>query len=210
MPPTCSAALAFPHRLAAPAQAVAKRLAIGELRPPLLTFSVFLNGEELIIPQRVYYAPEQLLAATRADGIDGLIALCLGTRHHDGFVREHCLRRLLGSREDWIIPFVVQLAGEYVSQIVSAIEAALPELDGAAYGAFLRENPRFFAKTERRVISYWYAYAQAGYRERGAEPGSRVIAAFKRMAASASASRTISASSTALELPCPSTTNSPN
>jgi hypothetical protein len=183
MPPTFPAAFAFPHRLAAPAQAVADRLAIGQLRPPLLTFSVSLNGEELVIPRRVYYASGQLWAATPADGVDGLIALCLGTRHHDGFVREHCVRLLLGAREDWIIPFVVQLVGEYVSQIVAVIEAALPELDGAAYGAFLRENPRFFAKTERRVISYWYAYAQTGYRERGAEPGSRVIAAFKRMAA---------------------------
>jgi len=210
MPPTFPAAFAFPHRLAAPAQAVADRLATGCKRPLFLTFSVFLNGEELVIPRRVYYASGQLLAATRAEGIDGLIALCLGTRHHDGFVREHCLRRLLRAREDWIIPFVVQLVGEYVSQIVSAIEAALPELDGAAYGAFLRENPRYLATTERRVISYWYAYEQTGYPERGAEPGSRVIAAFKRMAASASASRTIPASSTALELPCPSTTNSPN
>jgi len=210
LPPTFPAAFAFPAYLAAPAQAVADRLALGQLHPPFHTFSVFLNGEELIIPKRVYYAAPLLWAATPADGVEGLIALCLGTRHHDGFVREHCVRRLLGVREDWIIPFVVQLVGEYVSQIVSAIEAALPELDGAAYGAFLRENPRFLATTERRVASYWYAYAQTGYRERGAEPGSRVIAAFKRMAASGASSLTILPSSTALELPCPSTTNSKN
>jgi hypothetical protein len=181
--PTIPAAFAFPRRLAVPAQAIADRLATGCVRPLFLSFSVCLHGEELVIPQRVYYDAGRLRAATEAPGIEGLIALCLGTRHHDGFVREYCLRRLLGRREDWIIPFVVQLVGEYVAQIVRLIEAALPGLDGAAYGAFLRENPRFFAKTERRVISYWYAYHEAGYRERGAEPGSRVIAAFRKMAA---------------------------
>lgn len=182
--PAFPAACAFPRRLAASAQEVADRLALGCARPMLLSFSVRLNGEELIIPQRVYYSTSRLLAATNVPGTDGLIALCLGTRHHDGFVRERCLRRLLREKEDWIIPFVVQLVGEYVSQIVAVIELALPGLDAAAYGAFLRENPRFFATTERRVISYWYAYEQTGYRKRGEEPGSRVIAAFKRMVAS--------------------------
>ena len=184
MSPTFPADFAFPQRLAARVQTVAHHLAVGCERPLYCSFSVVLNGEELVIPRRVYYDSERLLAATRADGIDGLITLCLGTRHHDGFVREACVRRLLGLREDWTIPFVVQLVGEYVSQIVAVIEAALPALDAAAYGAFLRENPRFFATTERRVISYWYAYEQTGYRKRGEEPGSRVIAAFKRMAAS--------------------------
>lgn len=180
---TSSPTLAFPVQLAPRAQAVADRLALGQLHPPRHCFSVRLGAEELLIPERVYYAPEILTAAVQLEGTDGLIALCLGSRHRDAFVRERCLRRLLGERQDWIIPFVVRLVGEYVAQIVAAIEAALPELDAAAYGKFLRENPRFLDTTERRVISYWYAYEHVGYRERGAEPGSRVIAAFRRMAA---------------------------
>jgi len=176
-------ARAFPAALAHRVDGVAGRLALEQPRILPQCFSVRLHGEELFIPERLYCEPDALLAATRIEGIEGAIALCLGTRDHDGFVREHCVRRLLDERHDWVIPFVVRLVGEYVAQIVAAIEAALPGLDAAAYGSFLRDNPRFLDMTERRVISYWYAYQHVGYRERGTEPGSRVIAAFRRMAA---------------------------
>ena len=181
--PPVQASKAFPAALAAPAAVVATDLAKGELCAIRYNYCVCLDGETLAIPARVYYDRTRLLAATRADGVEGVISLCLGTRHHDGFVREHCLRRLLGLHHAWVAPFVVQLVGEYVVEIVQVIEAALPDLDASAYGRFLRENPRYLATTERRVISYWYAYREAGYRERGDEPGSRVIAAFRRMAA---------------------------
>lgn len=181
--PDFSPALAFPAQLVSSAHAVARLLGPDSARRPVSCFAVSLDGERLFIPERVYYAPGALIAATQAGGDPGCIALCLGTRHHDGFVRERCLRQLLDAREAWIIPFIVRLAGEYVVQIVARIEAHLPLLDAALYGKFLRENPGLLATTERRVVSYWYAYQHAGYRERGAEPGSRVVAAFKRMAA---------------------------
>lgn len=60
-------------------------------------------------------------------------------------------------------------------------QLALPALANITLSTF-RENPGFLAKTERRVVSYWYACQHVGYRERGAVPGSRVAAAFKRMA----------------------------
>jgi len=181
--PDFSPTFAFPAQLVASAQAVAWHLGPDGARRPVVCFAVRLDGESLFIPERVYYAPGALVAATQAGGNLGLIALCLGTRHHDGFVREHCLRQLLDAHEAWIVPFVVRLAGEYVAQIVALIEERLPSLDAVRYGKFLRENPGFLATTERRVVSYWYAYQHAGYRQRGAEPGSRVVAAFRRMAA---------------------------
>ena len=180
--PDFSPTLAFPAQLAAAVLAAAGHLGSDGARRPLSCFAVRLDGERLFIPERVYYAPHALMAAAQLEGSAGLVALCMGTRHHDGFVRERCLRRLLDAQESWIIPFVVRLTGEYVAQIVALIEERLPSLDAAAYGSFLRENPGFLATTERRVISYWYAYREAGYRERGAEPGSQVIAAFRRMA----------------------------
>ncbi|MCC2960692.1 hypothetical protein LK540_09675 [Massilia sp. IC2-278] len=176
LPPPVDPALAFPAALRPCAVRVAAGLAAGDPHPPRYNFAVSLGGETLAIPTRVYYAPERVAQAIAAPGMDGLIALCLGTRHHDGFLRERCLRRLLDERRDWIVPFVVQLVGEYVAEIVQLIEDALPRLDAAAYGRFLLENPRFLATTERRVVSYGYAYPD--YRENA---GRRVIAAFKRM-----------------------------
>jgi hypothetical protein len=47
--------------------------------------------------------------------------LCLGTRHHDGFVRQECVSRLLERHHGWAIPcwaipYIVQLLGEYVME----------------------------------------------------------------------------------------------
>jgi len=182
LPPPVDPALAFPAALRDCAARVAAGLAAGELHPPRYHFALKVGGETLAIPTRVYYVPERVAQAIAAPGTDGLIALCLGTRHHDGFLRERCLRRLLDERRDWIVPFVVQLVGEYVAEIVQLIEDALPRLDAPAYGRFLLENPRYFATTERRVVSYGYAYPDC--RENA---GRRVIAAFKRMRDSASA-----------------------
>lgn len=180
--PPVDPARAFPAALRETAARVVAGLAAGELHPPRASFDVGVAGEVLTIPVRVYYAPADLANAIDAPGDAGLIALCLGTRHHDGYLRERCLRRLLGGRQDWIIPFVVQLVGEYIAEIVEAIEAALPQLDAPAYGRFLLENPGFFARTERRVVSYGYVHA-----DRRLNAGTRTIAAFRRMRDAAAA-----------------------
>jgi len=180
--------MAFPRALASVAARIAALLAPGTLQAPIEPFDVYVDGETLTIPRRVYYQPALLRLAAWAPGDAGLVALCLGTRHHDGFLREACLSRLLEVRRNWIVPFVVQLVGEYVPQIVRRIEDALPGLDHAAYGRFLRENPQFFARTERRVISYGYTYLAAGYPDLRDHPGTRTIAAFKRMRADAAVS----------------------
>ena len=183
--PVPDPSMAFPRALAPVAARIAALLAPGALQPPLEPFDVHVDGETLTIPRRVYYQPALLRLAMLAPGDAGLVALCLGTRHHDGFVREACLARLLEVRRNWIVPFVVQLVGEYIPQIVRRIEDALPGLDHAAYGRFLVENPRFFARTERRVISYGYTYLAAGYPDLRDHPGTRTIAAFRRMRAAA-------------------------
>jgi hypothetical protein len=59
---------------------------------------------------------------------------------------------------------VVQPVGEYVLEILEAVHGGLPELDTPRsahrllYGAFIARNPSFFARTERRVVTYWSCY----------------------------------------------------
>ena len=53
-----------------------------------------------------------------------------------------CLLAIIGP---WIVPFVVQLVGEYVVEIVQAIGEALHDIDGPRFGAFARENPAMLA-----------------------------------------------------------------
>ena len=120
-------------------------------------YQVTLDGEVLTIPARIYVKAELLWADSGRSALERSIAWSLGTRHHNGYVREACLTRLLTAPQPWMAPFIVQLVGEYVDEIVRGIETALPTFAPdmlAALAGFVRDNPRYLDKTESRTISY--------------------------------------------------------
>ena len=43
-----------------------------------------------------------------------MLALCLGSRDWDGYLREECARGLATIDRPWVVPFVVQLIGELI------------------------------------------------------------------------------------------------
>jgi hypothetical protein len=82
--------------------------------------AITVLGERVEIPYRIHnpapptnFAPEGSQVAVDID--------CLYTRHHDGFVRQMALQRVLASDETWTMPFVLQLLGEYVIEICENI-----------------------------------------------------------------------------------------
>lgn len=124
------------------------------------SFSVQVEGEELIIPRRIGN-PE--MGETKFAALEGLVAACLYTRHHDGYVRQRNLERIVSSSLDFVVPYVVALIGEYVVEIqeviVEHLDLATPgSPDCRRYGAFVRANPSYFEKTAQRVRSYWNCY----------------------------------------------------
>jgi hypothetical protein len=125
----------------------------------------------LSVPGRVYYDPSQLRSAIKsATGETRLLALCLGTRHWDGHVREECLRQILAIDRPWITPFVVRLLGEYVIEIVEVIASAVSEGSAGLCYEFALENSRFMATTRRRATSYWDCYHRRRYPKLRAYP----------------------------------------
>jgi hypothetical protein len=138
---------------------------VATLRFPLTrllgeSFSVRVGDEVLTLPGRIHNDPALIPLAQLTD-LQREFIDCLLTRHSDGFVREQHLARVIHSRNVWVPPFVIQLVGEYVIEILQLVKQNLENLDAVIYGNFLRANPDFFAVTERRVISYWNCY----YRE---------------------------------------------
>lgn len=120
---------------------------------------VVVDGEPLRVPNRVYF--EASAIRDLWDSLDGVAltaALCLGTRSCDGYLRERCLRRLIGHSEHWVVPYVLALTGEYVLEIVQLVVDAWPSFDQHAYAAFARDNPAFIALMRQRVLSYWDCY----------------------------------------------------
>jgi len=132
--------------------------------PALPGYTFVVQGQAMQSLNRVYYDTHALLSAIKVtEGNLRTWALCLGTRHGDGHVREACVRELARHDRPWAIPFVVQLLGEYVVEITLVILAALADVDVAGYAAFARENPHFMATTRRRATSYWACYYRSRY-----------------------------------------------
>jgi hypothetical protein len=128
------------------------------------SFSVRVSNEDVKIPFRLYNDPT-LIQSTSVSGIQQELVDCLLTRHSDGLVREQHLVRIVGSDHVWVPPFVVQLVGEYVVEILRVIHQNLHSLDSSSYVSFLRANPHFLATTEQRVMSYWNCYYRDQKRE---------------------------------------------
>jgi hypothetical protein len=150
-----------------------------------LHFIVAFADETLAIPTRLYFDASLLETNSGRDARQRAMLWCLGTRHHDGHVREDCLRHLLANLHDWMAPFIVHLVGEYVHEIIELIDTALATLDPrmeAAFARFARDNPRYIDTIERRTISY----RPAGYDRRSGRlpdyPGARAVARLRQLA----------------------------
>ncbi len=166
---------AFPECLKADVEAVIPALSDLQLHPPSEAFTVVVQGEKLAIPYRVYYRESRVLKYAKRPGPQGQVALCLGTRHYDGFLRERCLTHLLTVEQPWVVPFVIQLIGEYVIQILQVVERALPRLNAQMYGEFLNANIAYQRTISRRAVSYWNEYYRRQYPAWREYPGYRVL-----------------------------------
>ena len=83
------------------------------------------------------------------------------SRHHDGHVRESACARILRFSEPWVVPYVVQLLGEYVVEICALILdrlSAQSSFSSSAYREFVSANPEYLELTQQRAISYWSCY----------------------------------------------------
>lgn len=175
----------FPASLQPAASALLRVLPTAEFAAALQGFKVRIHGELLSAPHRVYYQLSDLRSAiANSTGETRSLALCLGTRHRDGFVREECLRQIIAIDQPWAVPFVVQLLGEYVIEIVEVIDAAIPAVNAERFSEFVLENPKFMATTRRRATSYWDCYYRSRFPELRTYPAITALDAIEQMARS--------------------------
>jgi hypothetical protein len=136
-----------------------------------------LASEPVSIRSRIYNPrPEQSLLR-QLDDERMLVLSCIYSRHHDGFVRQEFASRILASDDACVIPFVVQLLGEYVVEICADVERfvleslptrpTMPE----GFATFLADNPCYTALTKQRATSYWSCYYRRQYPSRQTYPG---------------------------------------
>ncbi|CAD6563455.1 hypothetical protein LMG24235_08702 [Paraburkholderia sabiae] len=171
---------AFPEALRSDVSVVADL--IGSSNATGRGLPVVVRGESLNIPYRIYDDPDETLLACLNE-TQAILYACLLTRHHDGHVRQRQIERLVASSEPWVAPFVMQLCGEYVIEILDHIEARLSSMDQHTYGAFFRENSLFFQRTRDRMISYWDCYYRWLYKRKADYVGFRLFDRFREWSA---------------------------
>jgi hypothetical protein len=163
---------AFPAALFADVHAAAQTMPEASY-PPAGTFDeVWVQGEHLTIPDRLYNPEPAADLVGRLSAVQVKILHCLYTRHHDGYVRQRHLREIIDATDPWIVPFVVQLIGEYVLDIVITIKEGLADLDlpgsphHQVYGRFAADNSDYICLTSQRVASYWNCYYRGKFPHR--------------------------------------------
>jgi len=140
---------------------------------------VNVEQEHIQLPMRVYVpevTPERIEELT---SIQQTMLFCLYTRHHDGHIRERYLRQLLktNQQDEWILVYILELASEYVRDIVDIIVPVIEQWNLEVKRRFVSNDPAYMKRIEDRMISYWNAYYRtSGERRSEADyPGFRII-----------------------------------
>lgn len=179
---------AFPAELADDVRAVLAVTPASRYRP-VAPFPVVVQDQQVSIPERIYNAEPPPESVAALSSRQRQVLHCLYSRHCDGRVRQLHLAQILSSADPWVIPFVVQLVGEYVLEILVDIRDGLRALDTPgdglrlAYGEFLAANPAFFDRTQRRVVSYWSCYYRTAFQSFQGYPGCTLLDLLRSAAA---------------------------
>ncbi|MBQ0907734.1 hypothetical protein KBJ98_03345 [Flavobacterium sp. F-328] len=119
--------------------------------------TVLLEGENLLIPNRLYFNEPELEKEQKLTNNQKAILNCIYLRHHNGYVRQSRLEKV-NSNEYWITPFTFKLLGEYIFEILEVLDEQLDNSKLENYKRFAIENPKYYHQTESRMISYWNEY----------------------------------------------------
>jgi hypothetical protein len=155
---------AFPAAIESDVRAALGRMPACDVEPTEGDIGpVRINGEHLRIPHRIYSAEPYSVNIIGLSRQQRLILNALYSRHHDGHVREKNVRVLIDAEEPWLPPFVIQMLGEYVVEIVQVLELHLVRLFREPYIRFLAENEPFFSLVSSRLVSYWDCYYRSQF-----------------------------------------------
>ena len=122
-----------------------------------------VEGEKVQTPGRVYFDEFSEAQISGLSNEQQRIAWCLYSQYHNGHIREKYLRKLPDVPTPYTAPFILQLLGEYVEEIESAIQQAVLTNHTNIYRIFLATNPEFGELLSARIASYWNEYYRGKY-----------------------------------------------
>jgi hypothetical protein len=165
---------AFPSSLKPEVLLVMDRISVGLHEPHTDgCYRAAIHGEPVSIPYRVYF-PE-----SRPTDFEGLtqwqrsIVAAIMTRHCSGYQRELWAAELCQRPVEWAIPFVAYLLGDYVSEVLRAVELGLSPEWERLFASFSVERQHTRRQLNHRIINYWNLYyrGRQSYRHLSDYPG---------------------------------------
>jgi hypothetical protein len=149
---------------------------------------VTLDREKLWVPARIYNAEPPPHALEALTPQRRLFVHCVLSRHSDGFVRERHAAAIVKSDAPFTVPFIVELAADYVAEIVETVRAGLrginnyPSNTFESFGRFLFDNPDQLELVRQRTISFWNEHHRSLI-PRESYPGFALLDSFDRAVA---------------------------
>lgn len=176
---------AFPVSVRADAEIALRALSEPAWPARFGDLSVALDGETVWIPSRISNPEPSGLALEGLTPQRRTFVHCVLSRHYDGFVRQRHAAAVVRSGAPFVLPFVVELAADYVVEVVEAVRTGLAEIDTypspqfLSYGRFLYENPALLELVRQRTNSFWNEHHRQAF-AREDYPGFALLDAFDR------------------------------
>ena len=124
--------------------------------------NVNLNSNNIKIPYRIGINEVENKLIDNLNHTQKLILYCIYTRHHNGFIRQKYIEKLINENNYFITPFIIQMIGEYVSEIMIIIDKYL-ENNIENYIKFKYENKKYWKYLRGSMASYWDTYQRNKY-----------------------------------------------
>jgi hypothetical protein len=113
------------------------------------------TGEVIFFIYRIYFHEPSAELEDKLTETQKQILNCIYTRHHNGYIREKRLKKLFGFDNDWILPYKLQLLGEYVIEILFELDKHITNENIRRYKQLTFNNRKYWEQTKSRVASYW-------------------------------------------------------
>jgi hypothetical protein len=91
------------------------------------TFRVSLIDEFIKIPYRIYINEVENDIIDKLSGTQKIILYCLYSRNYNGYIRQKYIEKLLDKKEYFITPYVIEMIGEYVPEIMVLLDEYIEE-----------------------------------------------------------------------------------
>jgi hypothetical protein len=172
---TVTSLLPFQEREIQASDGIVRRVDISVLTLKTKIIIAEVGGERVQIPCRVYFNEPHFALVERLTSVQQSILHCIYLRSHNGYIRQKHLESLRGISEDFVHPFVIQLLGEYVVEILDVLDRLFTDSVADAYAPFLLSNSFYWKQTQSRMISYWDAYYRQDFPKLNQYVGKHII-----------------------------------